>query len=274
MKRIYATEGQEALLPVITVATVTYNAFNTLQKTLDSVASQCYPNIEHLIVDGRSADHTLALIQEYVNDNTTASTPHNIRLMCEPDKGLYDAMNKALTLATGDYIVFLNAGDTFPESTTIEKLVNTCDIRHHDPANPGILYGETDLVNAHGQFLRHRRLQAPQQLNWGDFRWGMMVCHQAFYVRCDIARSIPYDLQYRFSSDFDWCIRIIKYIQKRRISIVNARFVLCNYLSEGMTTQNQKASLIERFRIMRQHYGLISTLFCHLWFILRAFIRR
>lgn len=274
MKRIYATEGQEALRPVFTIATVTYNAYNTLQRTLDSVASQTYPCIEHIIVDGRSTDHTLSLIQRYVNDNTTVGNPHNILLLCEPDNGLYDAMNKALTMAKGDYIVFLNAGDTIPSADTIEKLVATSDARHHDPTNPGILYGHTDLVDAHGHFLRHRRLQPPARLTWTDFRWGMLVCHQAFYVRCDIAKTLPYDLRYRYSADFDWCIRLMKYVQKRRFHILNTNLLLCHYLSEGMTTANQKASLIERFRIMHHHYGIFSTLCCHMWFLLRAFIRR
>lgn len=274
MKRNFASEGQEALHPVFTIATVTYNAYDTLQRTLDSVASQTYPFIEHLIIDGRSTDHTLSLIQRYVNNNTTVGHPHNIRLLCEPDGGLYDAMNKAISLATGDYIVFLNAGDKFPSPDTIEMLAKYSDAHHKDPFNPGILYGQTDLVDANGKFLRHRRLQPPSKLNWTDFRWGMLVCHQAFYVRCDIAKNILYDLRYRFSADFDWCIRIMRYIHKRRIRIVNTNLLLCHYLSEGMTTSNHKASLVERFRIMRQHYGLLSTLFCHLWFALRILLRR
>ena len=274
MKQMYATEGQEAQQAVITIATVTYNAVGTLRRTLQSVAQQTYPYIEHLIVDGRSTDHTLSIIQDYVNNNTSVSTTHNIRLMCEPDRGLYDAMNKALALAKGDYIIFLNAGDTLPHPETISQLDYTTDIHHHDLLNPGILYGPTEIVNNNGNFLRHRRLQAPERLGWTDFRWGMLVCHQAFYVRTDIAKTISYDLNYRFSADFDWCIRIMKYVQRRRLEIVNSHQVLCNYLSEGMTTANRRSSLIERFHIMKRHFGTLSTVSCHIWFVIRAIYHR
>ena len=97
--------------PLITIATVTYNAGRTLKPTLDSVAAQTYPHIEHLIVDGCSKDATMELIHRYVDENTDSPHPHDIRMTREPDRGLYDAMNKALAQATGHYIVFLNAGD-------------------------------------------------------------------------------------------------------------------------------------------------------------------
>ena len=106
--------------PLITIATVTYNAESTLRRTLQSVALQDYARIEHLIIDGCSTDHTLSLVQRYVEENRAR---HSIRLVCEPDDGLYDAMNKALLHATGDYIVFLNAGDSLHSTDTISSLV-------------------------------------------------------------------------------------------------------------------------------------------------------
>ena len=105
--------------PLFTIATVTYNAEATLERTLRSVASQDYARIEHLIIDGCSTDHTLALVQHYVEENQAR---HNIRLICEPDDGLYDAMNKALLCAAGDYIVFLNAGDCLHSTDTISAI--------------------------------------------------------------------------------------------------------------------------------------------------------
>ena len=97
--------------PLITVVTVTYNAAQTLDRTLQSVANQDYPRMEHLIVDGCSTDGTLGMVQTYVAENTRTSHPHHIRLICEHDSGLYDAMNKAIANASGDYLLFLNAGD-------------------------------------------------------------------------------------------------------------------------------------------------------------------
>ncbi|MCF0196953.1 MAG: glycosyltransferase, partial [Bacteroidaceae bacterium] len=185
--------------PLITIATVTYNADASLQATLDSVAGQDYARIEHIIVDGRSKDQTLGIIHRYVEDNTIAAIPHNIRLVCEPDEGLYDAMNKAIRLAAGDYRVFLNAGDRLHATTTISEIAAKADWIRGDYTNPAILYGETDLVDSDGKFIRHRRLRSPEKLTWKSFRAGMLVCHQSFYVRTDIAQENLYDLQYKFS---------------------------------------------------------------------------
>jgi glycosyltransferase involved in cell wall biosynthesis len=258
-------------LPLITIATVTYNAEATLQRTLDSVAAQDYEKIEHLIVDGVSTDKTLSLVQRYVEKNNNR---HQIRLTSEPDDGLYDAMNKALTLATGEFIVFLNAGDKLHAENTISNVVANAEWIKGDYRNTGILYGETDLVDNEGHFLRHRRLTTPEKLTWKSFLSGMRVCHQSFYVRTDLARSESYNLSYHYSADYDWCIRIMKKAAKRRLPIRNTRQILTDYLNEGMTTKNHRKSLMERLRLMAHHYGWPSALAAHGWFIIRAIIKR
>ncbi len=260
--------------PKFTVITVTYNAEKTLERTIESVASQTYKNIEHLIVDGLSTDGTLSLIQEYAEDNSVHANPHEIRFIREADSGLYDAMNKAIDNATGDYLVFLNAGDKFHADDTIERVVaDTLSLDRSDAERamwPAVLYGETDLVDDEGKFLRHRRLQAPSQLRWTSFKDGMLVCHQSFYVLTELAQQHHYDLHYRFSADFDWCIRIMKEAHSQGLVMHNTNMVLTDYLSEGMTTKNRRKSLLERFRIMAKHYGIFSTVCRHLWFVWRA----
>lgn len=267
----------EPSLPKITVVTVTYNAEQTLERTLQSVASQTYPRVEHLIVDGLSVDGTLSLIQEYAEDNSVCDTPHEIQFIREPDSGLYDAMNKAIDNANGDYLVFLNAGDKFHSDDTLERVVETVSSVHgnefDEAAWPAVLYGETDIVDDNGVFLRHRRLQTPEVLSWRSFLSGMLVCHQSFYVRTDVACQFHYNLRYRFSGDFDWCIRIMKDAQQQGQSLFNTRMVLTDYLSEGMTTKNHRKSLMERFRIMCRHYGCVQTIRQHLWFVVRAMVR-
>ncbi len=270
----HGTEAGTACGPVITVVTVTYNAERTLLRTLRSVAEQDYTHVEHLIVDGGSSDHTLGLVQRYVELNATAGTKHAIRLVSEPDEGLYDAMNKALSLACGDYIVFLNAGDKLHSPYTLSQVAECSAWKQGDSGNPGIIYGETDIVDNEGRFVRHRRLAAPDTLTWRSFLYGMLVCHQSFYVRTDIARSERYNMRYRFSADFDWCIRLMRKTEKRHAAILNTRLVLTDYLSEGLTTKNHRASLAERFRIMARHYGWPQTIASHLWFLVRAVIRR
>ncbi|WP_072546504.1 glycosyltransferase family 2 protein [Mediterranea massiliensis] len=242
--------------PKFSVITVCYNAEATLEDTIQSVISQTYHHVEYIIVDGASKDRTMDIVNRYRERISV--------VVSEPDKGLYDAMNKGIRLATGDYLCFLNAGDSFHEDDTLQQMVHSI----HGTLLPDVLYGETELVDHEGHFLRMRRLQAPEHLTWKSFRQGMLVCHQAFFARRDLV--MPYDLRYRFSADFDWCIKIMK--QSKVLH--NTHLTLIDYLSEGMTTRNHKASLKERFRIMVRHYGWASTVAFHLWFVLRLLLKK
>lgn len=242
--------------PKFSVITVCYNAEATLEDTIQSVISQTYHHVEYIIVDGASKDRTLDIVNRY-RDRIAV-------VVSEPDKGLYDAMNKGIRLATGDYLCFLNAGDSFHEDDTLQQMVHSI----HTLQLPDVLYGETELVDHEGHFLRMRRLQAPEHLTWKSFRQGMLVCHQAFFPRRDLV--MPYDLRYRFSADFDWCIKIMK---KSKV-LHNTHLTLIDYLAEGMTTRNHQASLKERFRIMARHYGWASTVAHHAWFALRLLLKK
>ena len=102
----------------------------------------------------------------------------------------------------------------------------------------------------------------------------MLVCHQAFYARTDIAKQVPYNLDYKYSADVDWCIRIMKEAEEQGLELMNSHETLCSYLKGGMTTQSHQASLIERFKIMSHHYGTFTTIFQHLWFVVRAILKR
>ena len=102
----------------------------------------------------------------------------------------------------------------------------------------------------------------------------MLVCHQSFYVRADLALKHLYNLRYRFSADFDWCIRIMQDALKYDLTLHNTKTILTDYLSEGMTTKNMRKSLIERLRIMCRHYGFWVTMRQHLWFVMRLLIKK
>ena len=243
--------------PKFSIITVTYNAEKVLEDTIQSVIFQTYRNVEYIIVDGASKDHTLEIVNKY-HDRIN-------KVISETDKGLYDAMNKGIQLATGDYLCFLNAGDKFHDSETLQKIVHTLKGQEL----PDVIYGETAIVDEEGHFLHMRRLSTPAHLNWKSFKQGMLVCHQAFFANRELAINHLYDLQYRFSADFDWCIRIMK----KAKCLHNTRLTLIDYLNEGMTTKNHKASLKERFCIMAKHYGLISTILHHGWFVIRLFYK-
>lgn len=246
----------------ISIITVTYNAASVLKRTLDSVKAQSWQQIEHLIIDGASKDETISMAETY-----KAQCPYEVVILSEPDKGLYDAMNKGLRLATGDYLVFLNAGDTLHAADTLETIV-----RSAQPL-PGVLYGDTAITDEQGNFLHLRRLRPPKKLTWKSFRQGMLVCHQAFYALTDIAKNLPYDPRYRYSADVDWCIRVMKEAQKRQLPLVNTQAILADYQEEGQTTIHHRDSLKERFDVMRRHYGLFTTVIMHVWFVFRQLIK-
>ena len=253
----------------ITYVTVTYNAAAVVRRTLDSVLSQDYPHIHHLIIDGASTDGTLALVDDYRARSNAADNGHDVQVTSEADSGIYDAMNKGLRSATGDYVCFLNAGDFLAASDTVSRIVEMVN-----GSLPAVLYGDTDIVDGEGRFLHHRRLVPPEKLTWKSFRQGMLVCHQAFYARTDFAIATPFDQQYRYSADVDWCIRVMKAAARENVSLLNLHMVVVNYTEEGETTRHHRESLWERYRVMAHHYGQIQTFCLHCWFVVRSIISR
>lgn len=239
--------------PTISIITVCYNAAKSIERTLRSVAQQSYPAIEYIVVDGASTDSTLELVHTYM------PTAH---IYSAPDKGIYDAMNKGIKYATGDYVWFLNAGDALPHNKVVELLVAEACGEYH--TWPDVIYGDTWLIDAEDRIIGPRRLRPPKELNWRSFRRGMLVCHQSFIAKRELAPS--YDLRYRFSADVDWCIRLMK--KAKLYKRIDSPLSL--YLNEGTTTANHRASLLERFDVMRRHYGLLPTLLRHIGFVLRA----
>ena len=258
-----------------TIVTITWNAEKVLQRTLDSVLRQTYEDVEHLIIDGASKDATVMMAEQYKEKSDASGKGHKVIIRSEPDQGIYDAMNKGLTQASGDYIVFMNAGDFFPADDTLEQIVHHCHLCEKGSDEwPGVLYGNTDIVDGEGRYLHPRRLQPPVQLTWRSFRQGMLVCHQAFYARIDIAKNVQYDTRYRYSADVDWCIRVMKETERLGLELCNTGMVVANYTEEGTTTQHHRASLKERFWVMSRHYGLLSTILMHAWFMVRNYVKR
>lgn len=252
-----------------TIVTVTYNAAAVLKPTTDSVLMQSYAHVEHLIIDGASTDRTVEMAEAYKAASDASANGHHVSIVSEPDKGLYDAMQKGLDRASGDYVCFLNAGDRLPNADTLLMIADKVD----NERMPGVLYGDTDIVDGEGNYLFRRRLTPPEKLTWHSFRQGMVVCHQAFYARTDIAKRVAYDQQFRYSADVDWCIRVMKECEKEGLELKNLHTTIVNYMQEGQSTIHHKASLRERFRIMVRHYGWLSTIIMHVWFAIRQLYR-
>ena len=240
---------------LFTIVTVTWNAAEVIEPTLESVRQQNCLDYEYLVIDGASKDNTLDLVREANIANT--------RIISEPDKGLYDAMNKAIRLAEGRYLIWLNAGDRFAAPDSLARLAA------HAEGNPGVIYGQTQLVDAMGRVVGMRHLTAPEELTADSFKQGMLVCHQAFVARRDIVPE--YDLQYRFSADYDWCVRVLK--ASERNAYVGDEPII-SFLTDGLTEKYHKKSLLERYRIMCHHYGTLPTLARHVGFIPRYLKRK
>lgn len=238
--------------PLFSIITVTFNAATTVERTVASVASQSFRDYEHIIVDGASSDDTLERAR-------SAASANNLRVISEPDRGIYDAMNKGIGLSRGKYLIFLNAGDKFHSARTLEKIAEGVSSN----SLPGVVYGQTDLVDDNGAFVAPRHLTAPESLAYKDFARGMLVCHQAFVV---LKRIAPlYNTDYRFSADYEWCIRCLQHSRKN----VYINDVLIDYLEQGLTTANRRASLKERFSIMCYYFGTASTIMRHVGFAFR-----
>ena len=228
--------------PVLSVITIVYNNARDIERTLLSALNQTYNAIEYIVIDGASNDGTLEIIKRYES--------RIAKLISEKDKGIYDAMNKGLALATGDYVIFMNSGDEFYAADTVTKVFATAP-------DADIYYGETEMVNDERESLGQRRHKAPAKFNWRSFKYGMSVSHQAIYIKRSLVE--PYDPKYQLSADIDWIIRAAKRAKK----IVKVDGYVAKYLVGGMSKAKHKQSLLERFDIMKRHYGLVPTMLNH-----------
>lgn len=232
----------DKMKPKLSVITIVFNNVDAIERTMLSVLNQTFPAIEYIIIDGASTDGTKERIEKY-RDRLA-------HFVSEPDKGLYDAMNKGLALASGDYVLFMNSGDELYAPDTVASVFATA------PA-ADIYYGETEMFNEHWHSLGQRRHQAPENLNWKSFKYGMNVSHQAIYIKRSLTE--PYDLRYRYSADIDWILKALK----RASHVVNTHQYVAKYLVGGISKQKHRESLKERFRIFSHYYGFIPTLFHH-----------
>ena len=237
----------------LSVISIAYNNLKGLQKTLAVFNGQNFlQDIEILIVDGGSKDGTKEFLE-------TQSLSKN--WVSEPDKGIYNAMNKGLSMAKGDYVWFLNSGDYVEDFSLIEKLLNVLK------QEPDAVYGETMMVDVEGKHLGLRSVfttrKLPDNLNWTSFRLGMNVGHQSFVVKRSLA--LLYNEKYRYVADIDWMIRCLKACK----NVVNLDAVLACFTVDGFSSVQRKASNKERYEVLKEHYGFLPNAFAHLGIVLR-----
>ena len=231
---------------LISIITITYNAEQFLERTIQSILAQTDQNFEYIIVDGKSKDGTLQIASTY-KDRVN-------QLISEPDKGLYDAMNKGMRLAKGDFVWFMNAGDEINDKETVSRIAQSIT------KQTDVLYGDTYFVNNEGEIQGLRSEitphRLPKNLKWQDMKLGMLVCHQAFIVRKSIA---PLYMENNLSADVDWEIECLK----RAKQVKYLDFVVAKYLTGGVSNQQLKRSLLDRYEILKKHFGFFGAVVAH-----------
>jgi glycosyltransferase involved in cell wall biosynthesis len=208
--------------------------------------------LEWIIVDGHSSDGTKSHL-ESLRDSW-------IHWISEPDNGIYDAMNKGIRMAKGEWLWFLNAGDVFHEQTAVDQVLKARE-------DADICFGEILIEEANGKALGLRSEvtphKLPDKLEKYQFRHGMVVSHQAFVVRSRIAPLYNSD-QYRFSADLDWMLNILT--DRRESQCLG---ILARMPRSGATKDNWRQSQWERFLILCHHFGILPTVLGHVMITLR-----
>lgn len=177
----------------ISVVTISYNSAGTIHKTLDSLKNQTYKNIEHIIVDGNSADDTIKICDQF---------PHIYKIISESDKGVYDAFNKGLKVASGEIVGFLNSDDIFYNKNVLQT------IAEHFDDQTDCVFGNLDYVNTEGKVVRKWRSKPYQN---GFFTKGWMPAHPTFYCRKSIYdRFGRYDDSFEIAGDFELMLRFLE----------------------------------------------------------------
>ena len=237
----------------ISIITITYNAEAFLERTIKSILAQTCQDFEYIIIDGKSKDGTLAIAEKYRSRVDL--------LVSEPDKGLYDAMNKGQRMATGDFVWFVNAGDEINDPSVVKKKYKQIT------PETDVLYGDTYFVNNEGEIQGLRSVitphRLPKDLQWRDMNLGMLVCHQSFIAS---KRVVPVYWQENLSADVDWEITCLKKAQQ----VVYLDFVVAKYLTGGISNKQLKRSLIDRYKVLQKHFGVFGAIGAHIQILFRG----
>jgi glycosyltransferase involved in cell wall biosynthesis len=243
---------------LFSIITIVYNGENLIAGTMQSVLNQTFTDYEYIIVDGNSTDKTFGIVQDFQKRG-----PLSIKAISEPDKGLYDAMNKGLRMAKGEFVLFLNAGDHLFETTTLEKIANAAT------PDTDILFGETMLVDDNRHHIGTRTeltvQKLPNNLTWRSMRFGMVVCHQSFLAR---RKGTPQYIKENLAADIDWVIKCLKTSKNQ----TNTHIIISEYLMGGVSKTRHQQSLKDRYEVLKTHFGWFPNLINHGVIVVRALI--
>ncbi|WP_339532789.1 glycosyltransferase family 2 protein [Pseudomonas mucidolens] len=212
----------------ISIVTVSYNSATTIRDTIESVLSQDYEDIEYIVVDGASKDATMAIVNEYADKIS--------KVVSEPDKGIYDAMNKGISLATGDVIGILNSDDFYESNQAISSVVE----KFSAAPESQVVFGDIVFVNADDLGTVTRFYGAEHFRAW-KLRFGWMPPHPATFVRAEAYKKTGlYSTEYKISADYEMFVRLLL-VRKFKFSRIDK--VLVRMRAGGVSTSGVKSSL-------------------------------
>ena len=206
---------------IVTIITVCRNHAQELERTIRSVESQTWQEREYLVIDGASTDDTLDVIKAHEASIT--------RWVSEPDQGIYDAMNKGVRMARGEWVIFMNAGDTFASDDTLQRVFGS-------PQNADVIYG--DVIK--GELVK--KAEAPRNAH------RMFYCHQSAFVRTRCLREFPFDIRHRMSADF----KQVKQLYLSGKTFLQLDFPVANFDTQGVSNRNRSAGLYDNIQVIRE----------------------
>ncbi|MDR2410219.1 MAG: glycosyltransferase [Bacteroidales bacterium] len=215
--------------PLISIITVVYNGASTLEQTILSVINQTYKNIEYIIIDGGSTDGTVDIIKKYEK--------HLACWVSEPDKGIYDAMNKGIDKVTGDWINFMNSGDTFSSNDIIQQLFIQ-DLFHN---HKSIIYGNRIVKQNDGLLKQESRLNT--------IKYRMDIFHQSCFVPTFLHKNTKFDISYKIAGDYDFFYKMID----DNVQFIKTDLYLCIFLYGGISSNEVNQQIKEVMQVINTH---------------------
>jgi glycosyltransferase involved in cell wall biosynthesis len=220
--------------PLITIITVVFNGQQFIEETILSVKNQKYSNIEYILIDGGSTDGTLDIIRRY-----ESAIKHWVS---EEDQGIYDAMNKGIALASGQWINFMNCGDQFATNNVVSDLVKECAL------DADFLMGDVFIQNGKDSKIVKVHAHA---------KYAMPTCHQAIFYRAKIIKDFLFDTKFKVGGDFNQYVRITSAYSEIRISFFHG--IIANITAGGFSAQNESILQMDYFNTIRIYNGIFSA---------------
>lgn len=228
----------------ISIITVCYNAGKTIEKTIKSVVGQTFPNIEYIVVDGKSEDHTLDVVNAYASRIT--------QIISEPDRGIYDAMNKGIRISTGDFLLFLNADDYLVDDETISLIAE----RLADDRRTDILFGN---VMIYDQKTGHGRIWQPKKL-CNALLYRTTLPHQAVFFKRRVFDTIGfYNDGLTIAADYDILVKAYK----KRYTFRRTRCIVSVFTRGGISNNEKNAAILKKERqdILKSHFSVFERIY-------------